>query len=122
MLFVPYLMYDYNATFRPDGITVGMAVTTATKLGMMGGSGSGLDTKFGPHLHLCVYTVGSGTLNPNGYCSSFFDQTFQQTAGSNYHVFYYGSDTTAFLRCGSVRFFDPYGVITSNAAIITNFA
>lgn len=115
-------VYDYNATSRPDGIKVGMTVTTATKLGMMGGSGSGSDTKFSPHLHLCVYTVGSGTLDPNGYCSSGFNQTFQQTAGSNYHVFYYGSDTTAFPRCGGVRFFDPYGVITSNAAIITNFA
>lgn len=107
--------------------SIGAAVTTSSTIGTMGGSGYSSDTYYDPHLHLCVFTNSAST-DPYGYCSdlvgSVHPYTFEETASvSGYSpraIYYYGSHSgTGYPRCGNRRFYDSYGVITSNAGIIT---
>lgn len=92
-------------------------VTTSTVIGEMGGSGYNSESGYPVHLHLCVYT-GNPQTNPSGYCTdSPHNKTFEQVT-SYANPWYYGPDTSKFPRCGGVCFYDPYGVITTNAQVI----
>lgn len=94
-------------------------VTTSTNLGVIGGSGNSSDTTYGVHLHVCAYT-GAPSTNPMGYCDSSRRKTFEQVT-SYANAYYYGPDQTKFPRCDGRCFYDPYGVVTSNAAVIKQY-
>lgn len=109
----------------------GGAVSGGEAIGIVGGSGQTEHT-YASHLHLCVY--GSAfTVDPFGYCSavpsggSYHPKTFEQTAtvpGYVAQAIYYYGDTAKdyelrYPRCGGKRFYDPFGVISTNAALIT---
>lgn len=99
-------------------VSTGDSVTTGTTLGSMGGSGYGSETYYGTHLHVCAYT-GASTNNPVGYCGNGYETFEDVTEYAN--DFYYGPDTTKFPNCYSRCYYDPYGVVTSNAEIINQY-
>ncbi|PNT94298.1 M23 family metallopeptidase [Clostridium thermosuccinogenes] len=103
-----------------ESFTNGQKVFPTTILGMMGGSGNGKDDYYNPHLHLALYT-GKAQDSPYGYCDETAKKTFAEVVVSpgSTEGYYYGADTTYYPRCGGVRFYDPYRVYTSGAAIIT---
>ena len=72
------------------------------------------------HLHISLYTGRSQT-NPYGYCASDKVTPFSQAVkqGGSTKGYYYGPNDPPYPRCGGVRFYDPYRVYTSGAAIIT---
>lgn len=111
--------YSTYCHLKSISVSVGNTVTTSTQLGVMGGSGYGSDSYYGTHVHVCAYT-GSPTTDPYGYCASGGTQTFEATT-SYANAYYYGPDTTKFPRCGGVCFYDPYGVVTSNASVIATY-
>jgi len=92
-------------------------VTTSTNLGKIGGSGNGSENGYGVHLHVCAYT-GTSTNNPMGYCDSSQAKTFEQVTPQYANEYYYGPDPNKFPRCFNRCYYDPYGVVTTNAAII----
>lgn len=99
-------------------VSIGDSVSTSTNLGAVGGSGRGQEFFYPKHVHVCVYTGKVAQTNPFGYCSEEGEQTFEQT--TNYpSTYYYGNDTTKYPRCGGVCFYDPYGVVSSSAAVIS---
>ena len=99
-------------------VSIGDSVSTSTNLGAVGGSGHGQEFFYPKHVHVCVYTGKVAQTNPFGYCSEEGEQTFEQT--TNYpSTYYYGDDTTKYPRCGGVCFYDPYGVVSSSAAVIS---
>ena len=97
----------------------GETVELETHLGEIGGSAY-VDNYYGRHVHVCVFT-GGATIDPSGYCDPshnkrFEDvsEAFQGEAGG----YYYGSEEEKFPRSWDRRFYDPYGVVTSNAEVI----
>ena len=115
-----YSTYCHLASVNVD---CGDTVTASTVLGIMGGSAEGKDNYYSPHLHVCVYT-GSPTVNPYGYCYKNGEKSFEDTT-AYYNEYYYGasgSEANKYPRCGGVRFYDPYGVVTSGAAVIAQYS
>lgn len=96
-------------------VSVNDTVTTSTTLGQIGGSGNNSENGYAVHLHVCVYT-GNASTNPMGYCGGG-TQTFEQ-ASSYANAYYYGPDQAKFPNCGGLCFYDPYGVVTSEATVI----
>mgnify|MGYP000413384930 CR=1 FL=1 len=102
-------------------VSKGDLVTVNTNLGKIGGSGHGSETHYGTHLHVCAYTCAAGgQASPSGYCDGSSYKTFEQVT-SYANAYYYGPDTSKFPRCGGACFYDPYGVVTSNAAIMKQY-
>ena len=97
-------------------VSNGATVTTSTNLGKVGGSGYNQENAYATHVHVCAYT-GSAQTDPYGYCVSGGTKSFEDTT-SYANAYYYGPDTSKFPRCGGVCFYDPYGVVTSNAGVI----
>lgn len=110
-----YSAYCHLASI-PTDIKAGVEVTTKTQIGVMGGSGNGSDSSYSTHLHLAIFTNKAST-SPYGYCISGGNKRFEEIALNNANPYYYGSDENAFPRCGGAKFYDPYGVITSNGAV-----
>ena len=110
-----YSAYCHLASI-PSSIKDGVTVTTNTQIGVMGGSGNGSDSCYDTHLHLAIFKDGT-TSSPNGYCISGGSKRFEEVAQNYANPYYYGPNTTNFPRCGSVKFYDPYGVITSKGAV-----
>lgn len=112
-----YSTYCHMASIR---VSENQRVSAGDVLGVVGGSGY-KDGDYADHVHVCVYT-GNPTTDPYGYCSKLEDRlhkkTFEETAKQYYNQYYYGPNDTQFPRCGGVCFYDPYGVVTSNAAVI----
>lgn len=99
---------------------MGTTVTTSTKLGEMGGSGK-KENSYSPHVHVCVYT-GTATTDPSGYCADDQETPFESVAPTfMYEPYYYGPDESKFPRCRNVCFYDPFGVVSTNAEIIRRF-
>lgn len=111
--------YSTYCHLKSVSVSVGQTVTTNTVLGIIGGSGNGSDDYYATHVHVCVYT-GSPSTDPYGYCASGGKATFEDTT-DYYTEYYYGPDRSKFPRCGGLCFYDPYGVVTSNAAVIANY-
>ena len=119
------IFYSAYCHLKSIAVKKGQKVWPTTTLGQMGGSGNGYEGGDDPaaypvHLHVCVFT-GGATTNPSGYCDPshykrFEDvsEAFQGEAGG----YYYGSEKEKFPRCGGLRFYDPYGVVTSNMKVI----
>ena len=91
-------------------------VTTDTVIGIMGGSGV-TEGSYSPHLHVCVYR-GEFTLDPSGYGSDEHNEYLETSSDGQYNGYYYGPNDSIHPRCYNRRFYDPYGVVTSNAAVI----
>lgn len=101
-------------------------VTADTQIGVIGNTGCP-----DVHLHVCAY-INSATTSPYGYCDSAkltkcedksTVATYKNSA--SYKNYFYGATgttaETAYPRCGSKRFFNPMGVASTNAALITTY-
>lgn len=98
-------------------VSVGDTVKKNGKIGEMGGSGENGENTFGVHLHLAVYT-GQKSSSPNGYCAATpHKKRFEEVAANYANLYYYGSNTTNYPRCGGVKFYDPYAAITSGYSV-----
>lgn len=101
-------------------------VTYDTELGIVGGSGR-TEHEFDDHVHVCVFT-GDGPVSPSGYCSdkvgAIHPKTCEEASSSfisEAKGYYYGPDTDKFYRCGGRCFYDPYGVVTTEAKVIEQY-
>ena len=99
-------------------VSVGDTVSANTTVGIVGGSGYGSNSHYATHLHVCAFTGGPSS-NPMGYCGGG-TKTFEQTSVYA-NAYYYGPDTTQFPGCGGLCFYDPYGVVSSKASVITTY-
>lgn len=108
-----YTTYCHLASY--EKFAANQRVFPTTIIGVEGSTGG-----VAKHLHLALYT-GSAQTDPYGYCDNTKTKTFAQVVVSpgSSAGYYYGANTTYYPRCGGVRFYDPYRVYTSGAAIIT---
>ena len=100
-------------------------VNLDTNLGKVGNT-TATGSSMGTHLHVCVFT--GGMASPSGYCSDlsglFHPKTCEEVSTSfisEAKGYYYGPDINKYPRCGSRCFYDPYGIVSSNAKVIEKY-
>ncbi|MCT4686054.1 M23 family metallopeptidase [Vallitalea sp.] len=106
----------------------GKTVSKNQEVGTIGDTGSEGAT----HLHLAVYT-DQKEKRISGYCSSGSDHpyTFEQISkvyeykSGNYPKYFYGTTksdySNKYPRCKGLRFYDPYGVVSTEARVISEY-
>ena len=108
-----YSTYCHLASVRA-GLAEGDTVSRDECIATIGNSSS---QNLPVHLHVCVFTAETYNADPMGYCHADGHHTFEEV--SNFaNEYYYGSDPTRFPRCGNVCFYDPYGVVSTNGAVL----
>ena len=115
--------YFYSTYCHMSSISVetGDVVNANSTLGIVGGSGWGKPDEYPPHLHVCVFT-GRPETNPSGYSSGEKNMTLEAASQGKYNGYFYGPKERDYPRCGGLRFYDPYGVVTSGAAVIAQYS
>lgn len=115
--------YFYSTYCHMSSISVetGDVVNANSTLGIVGGSGWGKPDEYPPHLHVCVFT-GRPETNPSGYSSGEKNMTLEAASQGKYNGYFYGPNERDYPRCGGLRFYDPYGVVTSGAAVIAQYS
>ena len=112
-----YSAYCHLASVYVDE---GDYVAAREKLGLVGGSGFGQEDAYGKHVHVCVFT-GEKTVAPMGYCGEE-KLTFEECSEfyRDNDIYCYGPYTSIFPGCDNRCFYDPYGVVSTNADVIYN--
>lgn len=122
------IFYSNYLHLRSIGVEKGDIVYKNQRVGTIGDTGS----EPAVHLHLAVYT-DHPLIIISGYCSGgkFHPYTFEETCkistytSGKYPLYFYGSTESdyekKYPRCKGLRYYDPYGVISTEARLISEY-